>query len=204
MLLDDIINLAVDNKQSVSTLLRKCLVLAHQLKNERLKEWANEELNGYSSVEKLPEYRTLAAGATETFVGPGWARFRQGIPSGALEKEHRKWAERAYLAQSVGTLEEMLKSRGSIFFPWNDNLVHRYRDELMSGWQLWSVHQELPKSAIAGIVDTVRARVLNMALEIQSGVGDRDEDLKEITPRRVKDGRPDHREQHLCSSNNRI
>ncbi len=40
MLLDEIIELATDPKQkSVSTLLRKCLVLGTQLKNERLKSW---------------------------------------------------------------------------------------------------------------------------------------------------------------------
>ena len=32
---------------------RKCIVLAHQLQNERLKVWSNGELNGYSSIEKI-------------------------------------------------------------------------------------------------------------------------------------------------------
>lgn len=44
MLLDEIINLAVDDKQPITTLLRKCIVFAHQLRNERLRKWANEEL----------------------------------------------------------------------------------------------------------------------------------------------------------------
>ena len=49
-LLDEIIDIAVDNKQPITTLLRKCIVLAHQL-NERLKVWSkNGELNGYSSI----------------------------------------------------------------------------------------------------------------------------------------------------------
>jgi hypothetical protein len=50
MLLDEIIDLAVDSKQPVTALLRKCIVLAHQLKNERLRKWANEELNGYGDA----------------------------------------------------------------------------------------------------------------------------------------------------------
>jgi hypothetical protein len=41
-------------------------------------------------------------------------------------------------------------------------------------------------SVFAGILDTVRTRVLNMALEIQSDVGEKDEDLKEITPEESK------------------
>jgi hypothetical protein len=188
MLLDDIIGLAVDNKQPITTLLRKCIVLAHQLKNDRLRIWANEELNGYGSTENLPQYRTLPAPATGLFVGPGWARFQQGIPSLILEKEHQKFAEIVYIAQPVGTLEDTLKSGSdsNLSFPWSANLVAYYHEKLQHEWQLFSAHQTVPKSAIAGIIDTVRTRVLNMALEIQSEVGEKDEDLKEITPEESK------------------
>jgi len=188
MLLDEIIGLAVDNKQPITTLLRKCIVLAHQLKNERLRMWANEELNGYSSIDNLPDYRILPAPATGLFVGPGWARFEQGIPSFALEKDDRQFAESVSVAQSVGALEHLLSSgsASSISFPWNANLVAIYQNKLQSGWQLFSAQQVVPKSAIAGIVDTVRTRVLNMTLEIQSEIGDKDEDLKQITPEESK------------------
>ena len=53
-LLDDIINLAVDGKQPLPDILRKCLLLAYELKNERLKTWANQELNGYEPALDLP------------------------------------------------------------------------------------------------------------------------------------------------------
>jgi transposase InsO family protein len=51
--------LATDDKQSITILLRKCLILAGQLKNERLKTWVNQELNGYDSPETVPEYRKM-------------------------------------------------------------------------------------------------------------------------------------------------
>jgi|SRR5579864_417046 len=188
MLLDEIIGLAVDNKQPITTLLRKCIVLAHQLKNERLRKWANEELNGYGSIDSLPDYRVLPAPATGLFVGPGWARFEQGIPSFALENDDRKFAESVYVAQSIGALEHLLRSGSdsSISFPWNANLVAIYQNKLQRGWQLFSAQQVIPKSAIAGIVDTVRTRVLNMTLEIQLEIGDKDEDLKNVTPEASK------------------
>lgn len=73
------------------------------------------------------------------------------------------------------------KDRSSkVAFEWNDNLVLYYREKLMQGWQLWSAHQTVPDSAIAGITDTVRTRVLNMALE-KSDIGE-EADLKTITP----------------------
>lgn len=69
MLLDDIIDLATDDKQSIAVLLRKCIILASQLKNERLKVWANKELNGYDPDDSLPPYRTLRTIAKETLRG---------------------------------------------------------------------------------------------------------------------------------------
>lgn len=188
MLLNDIIDLATDDKQPLTTLLRKCIVLAHQLKNDRLKIWANEELNGYNSKDSLPKYRIVSAAATGLFVGSGWSRFQQDIPSAALEKEHRKLAEVVYVAQPVSTFEDTLKSGSDsgLSFPWNANLVAHYRNKLLRGWQLHSAHQMVDNSVFAGILDTVRTRVLNMALEIQSDVGEKYEDLKEMTPEESK------------------
>jgi hypothetical protein len=188
MLLKDLIDLAADDKQPITTLLRKCIILAHQLKNDRLKIWANEELNGYDTKESLPKYRVIPAAATGLFIGPGWAQMQQGIPSGALKKEHRVIAELVYIAQPVSALEDSIKSDSScgLKFPWNANLVAHYQEILMSDWQLHSAHQSVPKSVLAGILDTVRTRVLNMALEIQSDIGERDEDLKKITPEELK------------------
>jgi AbiTii len=188
MLLNDLVSLATDDKQPITTLLRKCIVLAYQLKNDRLKIWANEELNGYTSIDNLPEYRTISAAATGLFVGPGWARLEQGIPSAALKEKHRRYAEVVYIAQPVSTLEDTAKSTSgsSLSFPWNANLVAHYRESLIIGWQLHSAQQTVTKSVIAGILDTVRTRVLNMTLEIQSELGETDENLKEITPEESK------------------
>jgi len=188
MLLDDIIDLATDDKQSITVLLRKCTILAHQLKNERLQKWTNEELNGYSSQKELPEYRILDAGATGLFAGPGWAQVHRNIPSALLQNEHKEWATKVYLSQPVMTLEHLLESKddGVITFPWDDNLVLRYQNELLRGWGLLKAYQQTPKSVIAGLLDTIRTRVLNMALEIKSEVGETDADLKKITPQGAK------------------
>jgi len=184
MLLDDIIDLAVDSKHSISTLLRKCVVLAHQLKNDKLKTWADQELNGYDSVESLPEYRVLPAQATGLFVGPGWARFTQDIPSLALEKEHRDFSAKVYVMQPIGVLEDTVGSGDArtLQYPWDANLVLYYRNKLTKGWQLFSAHQTVSTSEFTGIIETVRNRLLRVALDIQAEVGEKDEDLKMITP----------------------
>src|SRR6266849_1075300 len=98
MLLDDIIALATDNKQSITVLLRKCLILAHQLKNDRLKKWATLELNGYPSNDALPDYRITPAQAKGHFTGPGGSAWnRYPIPPALLEEKHRGFAKEVHL-----------------------------------------------------------------------------------------------------------
>jgi hypothetical protein len=48
---------------------------------------------------------------------------------------------------------------------------------------LVAAHQEIQRPTLVELLDTVRNRVLNVALEIQSELGERDEDLKHITPK---------------------
>ena len=68
--LDEIIDLASSDSCSVSTLLRKCLVLASILKSEELKTWAHHELNGYDFDDPaMPEYRKTSAPAKGMFLG---------------------------------------------------------------------------------------------------------------------------------------
>src|SRR6266436_4114246 len=50
---------AVDGNSELSTVLRKCLVLASELNNEPLKNWAQYELNGYPKTSGVPDYRIL-------------------------------------------------------------------------------------------------------------------------------------------------
>ncbi len=187
MLLDDIIALATDNKQSIAVLLRKCLILAHQLKNERLKKWATLELNGYSSDHTLPDYRVTSAQAKGHFSGPfgsGWNNYP--IPPAVLEKEHRKFALEVHLNQAISAYEDLVNAHqpeGMIIVQWPTNLVLYYQRKIMSdGMTLTSAYQEVPKSGVIELLDTVRNSVLEMALEIRSEVGENDEDLKQITP----------------------
>src|SRR5689334_10066426 len=133
-LLDEIIQLAEDGKQPLPDLLR-CLRLGHELKNERLKTWATQELNGYPSGRDVPEYRVVPAHAHGNFVGPLYAQYNGHIiPPAVLKKEHREFAERIYLADSISTYADLATGGGDsgvLRFPWPANMVAYYSDKLM-------------------------------------------------------------------------
>jgi small subunit ribosomal protein S15 len=79
------------------------------------------------------------------------------------------------------------KGDGSVESPWDPNLVLYYQQRIpLQGYYLISAWQEIPTSAIVGMLDTVRTSVLNMALEIKSEIGETDADLKKIAPQDAK------------------
>jgi AbiTii len=189
-LLDDIINLAVDGKQPLPDILRKCLLLGHELRNQRLIDWANQELNGYQSGKDVPEYRIMPALARGNFIGPFHAQYnRFAIPSVALEERHREFGERVYLLQSVSAYTDVLSGRGSsssssvLTFDWDPNMVAYYQRKLMAnGFVCISAWQEIPVNALAEVLDTIRNRTLNMALQIKDELGTSYADLRRIAP----------------------
>ncbi|HEX4577126.1 MAG TPA: hypothetical protein VH117_07220 [Edaphobacter sp.] len=189
MLLDNIIELATKDDQSITVLLRKCIVLAHRIKNETLKSWANKELDGYANDDELPDYRVIGAQAKGHFNGWGGSRLNHfPIPPAVLEEKHRQFATKVYLRQAVAAYEHLVKtakSDGRITLEWPPNLVLHYQERipLTQPMALVAAYQEIQKPTLVKLLDTVRNRVLNVALEIQSEVGERDEDLKQITPK---------------------
>jgi AbiTii len=183
MLLDDIIALATDDSQRIGVLLRKCIVLGHRLKNDQLKAWANKELNGYGPDDELPDYRKTPAHSQGVFIGPGWSQMKSLIPPSSLDEPHQLFAREAHLVQGIAAYEQAIQSKASgVMIPWPPDLVVHYQDRIMDIMHLHSAYQEIPKSSLADLLDTVRTRVLNLALEIQGQIGEDDPDLRHVEP----------------------
>jgi hypothetical protein len=182
-LLDDIINLAIDGKQPLTEILRKVLLLGYELKNDQLKTWANQELNGYDHGRNVPNYRIVPAPAKGDFLGPFNAQFNNHIiPPVAMDEQHRKFAESVYLIQSVSAYEDVIKKpkgRAVLMFPWPSDLVVYYQEKLMhNGFICHSAWQEISESALVEVLDAVRNRTLNMALQLKDELATSYADLR--------------------------
>src|SRR6266446_7153671 len=87
-LLKEIQTAATDQSTNTATLLRKCKVLAVRLGNEEFKQWIDNELNGYKTIEGLQEYRIIETGSYGEFVGGyGMHGTNMPIPPGCLPEE---------------------------------------------------------------------------------------------------------------------
>jgi hypothetical protein len=188
-LLDEIIQGAIDEETSLPVLLRKCLLLSHQLKNEKLKLWAESELNGYPDAELLPKYRICRIVAKGAFYGPGGAALNdQPLAPASLEKDFRHWAETAYLTQPIAAYDTGKDARGVVNggnIEWPPNLVAHVSEHFFPGWNMVRAHQVLPGSLFAALMDTVRNRILQLALELKDELGQDNLELTEIPRGRV-------------------
>jgi hypothetical protein len=184
MLLDEIIELAADAKHPLALVLRKCLILGYQLKNDSLKSWANQELNGYDSREGLPKYRVLHIGAHGNFASAFQQMNSFAIPSFMLDEKDRDWAEKVELHESVSSYEEIVGNNASNDFirvEWPGNMILKYQSKFFQGeMALVKAWQHIPRSVLVQVLDTVRNRTLNMALELKGEIGTAG-DIKEIT-----------------------
>lgn len=186
-LLDDIICLAEDGKQPLADILRKCLRLGHELRNERLKVWATQELNGYETGRDVPEYRKMLAQAYGNFIGPLHAQYHGHIiPPAVMNPANREFAEGVYLTGSVSAYSDLAydeDSSGVLRFPWPADMVAYYSDKLLQGGFIChSAWQQISTSALVGMLDTIRNLTLKMALEIKDELGTSYTDLHSVKP----------------------
>lgn len=170
-LLRQIQNAAIDTSVDLPTLLRKCKVLAVRLDSSEFKQWIEFELSGYSVKESLPDYRILSVNSKGHFSGAFGSGLRNAdIPLSTVPKELREVLSHSYLMKPIASIEALLKDMDSSVFhePWNPDIVARFGQGIyqnMNCLQAWKV---IPAVAIVAIVDTVRTRVLNFVLEIES------------------------------------
>jgi AbiTii len=166
-LLDQIIESGTMNTPPpLASVLRQCIVLSSQLKVPVLRTWAERELNGYENAEDLPDYRIVGAGAFGAFDG-----YRQypsrPIPAALLEPEHRSRAKEVYLLEPIAAYEGLDRD-GTLRFYWPGNMIAYYQSKLLQDSVLVHAWQEIPKSAILGMLDTIRTRVLTTAIDIKT------------------------------------
>jgi AbiTii len=187
-LIDEIIEMASDGQRSLADALRKCLILAFELKNDKLKQWTERELNGFRKDDPVPEYRKAALHSKGNFFGVGGSRLtNRPLPLSVLNVEDWDWLQ-SKLAQPIGAYEA-LKNAGVGANPrmnWPPDLIAQYQMAFVDGFALSSAWQEVPMSLVLGLCEEVRNRLLRFALEIRDELGRVDDRPAAVPPAKVE------------------
>lgn len=183
----DIVDGAIDENVRLPMLLRKLLVVADRLQNLKLKDWVLNELNGYDTEDQLPSYRKMNITAKGMFVSISGQMNDQPLQSSVMEKEHQWWAKTASLLGTIASLETLVAGdpNGRVIREWPADLVAYYSEKFSANWHLNRAWQEIPTNAIRGLLDTVRTRILQFALELQNELGDAEPSSQAAPPEAV-------------------
>lgn len=147
------------------------------------------ELNGYpkDSRDELPPYRsTKAAEVVGDFAGAFGSQMKNGrIPMYVVKEEDRDFLFHVHFAQPFAELERLAESgSATIQSPWPQDFVTIYGDQVYQGMVAMTVTRVLPAVTVAGILDTIRNRVLSLVLEMEREAPD-DDVAESLAPARV-------------------
>jgi hypothetical protein len=177
--LSDIIDGATREQESVASLLRMVKVVATRLGIGELESWVNMELGGYPSEELLPSYRgPFSAEVMGTFSGPFGSMFELAIPPRALPVAVRdSHAFKVSFLQPIIELEELVDrppADTKLGSPWPADWVALINRGISDGniqlvpmHRLSSAHRVVTSGQVRGVIDNVRTRVLNLALDLE-------------------------------------
>ena len=169
-LLREIQDLAVDSTIPVADLLKRCKILAVRMNNSEFQVWVDSELEGYRVKESVPTYRILNVASYGDFAGPLGSFLKNApIPSMTIPKEFRENVNKIYIFDSVSSLEETLKSREHDYvrYSWPPNAVVNYGQKIYENSNCLSAWYVISRGSLAGIIDTVRTRVLIFSLALE-------------------------------------
>jgi hypothetical protein len=190
-LLREIQDAAVSSEVPITDLLRKCKILATRLGNEEFRAWVDHELNGYPSDDSLPDYRILEVQSKGHFSGVAGSSLRNApIPPSNIPKEFRHIATTAHCREPISAYVELLRGDRKSDFqsPWPTDLVKHVATKIYEHMSCLSAWREIPRGGIVAIVDTVRNRVLNFALEIEAAdpnAGEASPSTQSVSPEKV-------------------
>lgn len=159
-------DLAADESTPIATLLRRALSVSRKLQLDDISDWINSEMSGYDSWESVPTYRKTRASLRARNPYHGLIPFMIGNEA-VMDK-----LTSVSCIQSIGELEDVLQrteSSNTLTVPFDTkSLQYLYDVQQQDSWgtPLEPVRIVSP-SHIAAILDAVRNRILEFALDLE-------------------------------------
>lgn len=154
-LVPELVNMASDPAVSVSDLLRRALVVARRLPVPELADWIASELNGYTG--DVPDYRQIRGHleAMHPYSGP--------VPL-QMASSGGDWLTLLSERGSIAELEPFSKGTGTLHRHFPTALEH----DIMKAMSVpMKPHLMFSTVQIRGIVERVRSRILEWALDLE-------------------------------------
>lgn len=152
----------IDSSRSITDVLRMASMIAIKLNVPEAKEWLDRELNGYGEKDGglLPPYR-ITRGQVKA-LNP-----HHGLVPALFENpEVENLINDVYIPDSVERLLELMKGEGELSYRFEPHIeAHLIQQQ---GYAAMRPYKVIGTSHVAGVINSIRNRVLDWALELET------------------------------------
>ncbi len=166
-LLEDIQNAATDSSSDVSTLLRKCKILAARLENQHLEDWLIWESNGYPEAALVPSYRIWRLQVRGNFLGPFSKYQHAPIPIALLSKDAQKMYNKYECRFSIPSIESAIEeSKNGMVQLETGGLALSVGQNVYTNMTCVECWAEFGVGNLVEVINAVRNRILDFSLAL--------------------------------------
>ena len=171
--LDEILDASTDSSVPIADLLRKVQIAATRLGASEIAAWARSELSGYGPDDTLPPHRRVHSIVMGLFTGPMQSQITQHLTAGPGMES--MWE--VDLRQPLVELQSLSEAPGDgdPRIEWPANVVQMYAESgtyRIQYHNLFSAWNVLTKQSLRGVIDVIRTRAMEFALDLQTSFPD--------------------------------
>ena len=159
------------NKEiSLEVAFNRLLIIASDIGNTDLIDWATNELNGYSNNSKIPKYRKGKMGhIVYSGINGRLQVNNQPLPLSDFDKEILDYIKVNYFDQDIATIERFaFGDSGEIGLDLTELAGNVYKN---SSIQCISISMKFPKEMFLGILSAIRTKLLKIFIELDRDFG---------------------------------
>lgn len=170
-LLDQIIDGSSDEGVKTPDLLRKVQVAATRIGAPGVVDWVKQELQGYTDDANLPSYRKMQTAVMGHFTGPMQSQIKKQLPPyPGFEDDF--FIE---MRQPLITLQSFAEAEEDAQLQWPILRVEEYEKTgafTIQFYGLFGAWNVITRQSLLGVIDTVRSKAMEFALELQESFPD--------------------------------
>lgn len=183
-----IIKELANNEISLEVAINRLLIIASDINNKELAQWAEKELNGYSTKDTIPSYRIVKNTMFRYSGINGRMQAKNApLPLRELLKEKDTSIFDMSILDGIKTIEGFINNDTDTQYgrdlTWAASMIYQ-----MTGLQCYSITQIVPENALENTLNMVKTMLLKVLIQLDKSYGcldDLDIDITGKTPEEV-------------------
>jgi hypothetical protein len=171
-LLHQIQETLLDEEKGIAPVLLKFKFLAAKLGSEPLEDWVEHEMEGYPKEVEVPDYRLANLTYTGNFANSVYQYKNHPIPTSLiLQHTSEEWVVHR-IREGMSAIDHIANGAtltGKLTIDTSD-MVLRLHGKIYEQMTIQSITATFPVTALLSIQSTVRAKLLDLTLELEKRV----------------------------------